>query len=133
MSLDHENIEPQNPAIEAREHVRYYLKNGLLPAILDWKLANTFKYAWGPVPLKITQALEVAASASWGDIYRAINRRLNPPKQADLEEVHIDCRREMARPPRVAKPKVPEPAAVGAAGDATPDLNDWRAAVSGEK
>lgn len=133
MAHDHEIIEPQNPAAEAREYARYFLKNGHLPEILDWKIANAFKYAWGPVGLNITRALDLGVSASWGEVYRAINHRIDPPKTQKLEPIIVDCRRpELTKPPRVAKEKVPAPDVLEAETDAAPAANDWRAAIRGE-
>ncbi len=130
---------------DANRIARHVVDHERLPGSLaSYEITNAFRFALGRVPQSIRDLYSLGEMASYSDLGRAVERKLNPPKQ-ELEEIRIgefpptvkELRRaaalrkagvdliggsEVSRAPAIRKTDI----------DATP-ANDWRAAVSGER
>ena len=117
-------------AIRIAKHVAL---NGALPGDLrSYDFANAFRFATGRIPQGLLEHFDLGVAASFGDLGRAIERKLSPPKW-EPDAIVIDGRRpEAIKAGRQPRPRVRVEQAVQEPEASEAPALEWRDAVNGE-
>jgi hypothetical protein len=144
-SIDNADIVTFDYRPDAIKIARHVAEHGKLPgSFTSYHIDNSFRFACGRVPASVRALFSLGPMASFGDLGRAIERRLASPKPepepeyiGDRPLTEKELRREVAlRKAGVdmndgGKFSVP-PATPKTESDASPAATDWRAAIKGE-
>lgn len=76
-------IDPETGLVNSRREAiktaKGWRSNGVLPRVPAWQIKNYFLGAQGPIPSSVLLAYTLPVTATWVDLYDAIERERNPP------------------------------------------------------